>query len=74
MQPNTFSDDQTAQIAQLQQQQSLFTQAMQSMVEGRWTGADSVEAYLYALNPYAEGTLNPDTPVTHSEASEPPKG
>jgi hypothetical protein len=73
MQPSAFSDDQNAQITQLQQQQALFTQAMQSMIEGRWTGVDSVEAYLYALNPNAEGSLNPDTPVTHSEAENLPK-
>jgi hypothetical protein len=68
MQPSAFDADQSAQITQLQQQQSLFTQALQAAIEGRWTGADSVEAYLYALNPNAEGSVNADTPVLHSEA------
>jgi len=74
MQPSQFTDDQTAQITQLQQQQALFTQALQAAIEGRWIGADSVEAYLYALNPNAAGNVVADTPVTHSEVSNLPKG
>jgi hypothetical protein len=68
-----LSADTPAQIAQLQQQQALFTAALQSALEGRWTGAGSVEAYLYALNPNAQGTLQLDTPVTQSEYTEDPK-
>lgn len=74
MHPSSFSEEQTAQITQLQQQQALFTQALQAAIEGRWVGADSVEAYLYALNPNAQGTVNPDVPVVHSEYEQPPKG
>lgn len=59
--------DETAQITQLQQQQALFTQIIKAQLEGRWSGADSAEALLYALDPNITGTLNLDTPVTHSE-------
>lgn len=62
-----------AEITQLQQQQALFTQALKAMLEGNWAGgAATVEAYLYALDPGMQGTVDLDTPVTHSE--EPPKG
>jgi hypothetical protein len=70
-----MSDDQTAQIAQLQQQQSLFTQSLKAMLEGRWhAGANTVEGLLYALDPQMTGTLTLDVPVTESEyGGEPPK-
>jgi len=67
-----YSDDQTAQITVLQQQQGLFTQALKAAVEGHWTGAGSVEAFLYALDPNMQGTVTPDVPITESEY-EPPK-
>jgi hypothetical protein len=61
-------------IAQLQTQQALFTQALVAMLNGKWVGADSVEALTYALNPNLTGTLQLDPPVTQSEAeSENPK-
>jgi len=66
----TYSDDQAAQITQLQQQQGLFTQALKAAVEGRWVGADSVEAFLYALDPTMQGAVTPDPPVTDSEYAE----
>lgn len=62
-----------AQIAQLQQQQSLFTQSLRAMLENRWVGESSVEAFLYALDPTITGTLEIDKPVAESELSEPPK-
>lgn len=65
-----YSDDQTAQITTLQQQQALFTQALKAAVEGHWTGAGSVEAFLYALDPNLQGTVTPDVPVTESEYAE----
>lgn len=66
--------DTAAQIAQLQQQQALFTQIIAQQLQGKWTGADSAEALLYALNPNLTGTLDLDPPVTQSEAAEdPPK-
>lgn len=60
-------DDPTALITQLQQQQALFTQIVKAQLEGRWTGANSAEALLYALDPNMTGTLSFDTPVTQSE-------
>jgi len=69
-----YSDDQAAQIAMLQQQQGLFTQALKAAVEGRWVGAGSVEAFLYALDPNLQGSVTPDPPVLESEdAGESPK-
>lgn len=59
--------DSMAQITQLQQQQALFTQIIKAQLEGKWTGAESAEAFLYALDPNITGTLTLDTPVTHSE-------
>lgn len=58
-------------ITQLQHQQALQTQAFVNALEGRWTGADSVEAIVYALNPNLEGTLTPDPPVLTSEQQNP---
>jgi rhamnogalacturonyl hydrolase YesR len=68
-----YSDDQAAQITQLQQQQGLFTQALKAAVEGHWVGAGSVEAFLYALDPGLQGTLTPDPPVLESEDADDPK-
>ena len=65
-----YSDDQAAQITQLQQQQALFTQALAAAVSGKWVGAGSVEAFLYALDPQLQGTVTPDPPVTESEYDE----
>lgn len=67
-------EDINAQIAQLQAQQSIFTQSLVAMLSGKWTGAESVEALTYALNPNLQGTINFDTPVTQSEAESLPKG
>jgi len=67
------SEDVNAQIAQLQQQQSLFTQSLVAMLNGLWTGAGSVEALTYALDPNIQGTLTLNPPVTQSEYTEPPK-
>ena len=66
--------DVQAQITQLQQQQALFTQSLAAMLQGMWTGEASVEAFTYALDPNIQGTLDIDTPVTHSEAESLPKG
>lgn len=57
----------SVQVVQLQQQQALFTQALVAALAGKWTGAGSVEAYLYALDPNLQGTLEVDTPVVQSE-------
>ena len=73
---DAYTDDLTAQITQLQQQQAIFTQIIAAQLQGQWTGAASAEALLYALNPNLTGTLSLDTPVTQSQAEgyEPPKG
>lgn len=63
-----------AEITQLQQQQSLFTAALAAAVQGKWTGEGSVEAYLYALDPGLQGTLDLDPPLTESDADSLPKG
>jgi hypothetical protein len=64
----TESDDTSAQIVMLQQQQALFTQALVAALAGRWTGGPtSVEAFLYALDPNLQGTLEVDAPVVQSE-------
>lgn len=73
MQPTDYTADTNAQITQLQQQQALFTQSLKALIEGKWIGAESAEALLYALDPNMQGTLTPDTPVLHSEQQEPPK-
>lgn len=69
-------EDFTAQITQLQQQQALFTQIIKAQLEGKWEGADSAEAFLYALDPNMSGTLTLDVPVTQSEydSESPPLG
>jgi hypothetical protein len=59
--------DTEAQITQLQQQQALFTQIIAAQLQGKWTGADSAEAFLYALDPNLTGTLTLDIPVLESE-------
>jgi hypothetical protein len=61
-------------IAQLQQQQALFTQIVKAELEGNWIGEGSVEALLYALDPNMQGTLAFDVPVTESDVESLPKG
>jgi len=68
---DVYSDDQAAQITQLQQQQALFTQALAAAVAGNWVGAGSVEAFLYALDPALQGAVTPDPPITESEYEAP---
>lgn len=66
-------EEQMALITQLQQQQALFTQIIKAQLEGKWQGADSAEAFLYALDPNMTGTLSLDVPVTQSELEDAPK-
>jgi N-acetyl-anhydromuramyl-L-alanine amidase AmpD len=51
-----------AQLNQLSEQQAAITRAIGAMTEGRWTGEDSVEAWLLALDPTFLGTLKPRHP------------
>jgi hypothetical protein len=70
----TDNVEEGAQINQLQTQQSLFTQALKAMLEGRWVGENSVEAYLYALDPNMIDTIDYDIPITESSENDDPKG
>src|SRR5262249_52156602 len=45
------------------EQQGAITRALAAMGDGRWTGEDSVEAWLLALNPTWQGELSPRTPL-----------
>jgi len=61
-----------ATITQLQQQVELMNQALIAMLEGKWVGAPpSAEAYLYALNPWLQGTLKLDPPVVPDGSHDP---
>jgi hypothetical protein len=62
------------QIHQLQQQQALTIQALAALLQGRAVGADSTEAFLYAIDPGLQGTLILDPPVAESQLEELPKG
>lgn len=62
------------QITQLQQQQALTVRALAALLEGRSVGADSTEAFLYAIDPTLQGTLTLDPPVSQSELDTLPKG
>lgn len=64
-----MSDEYTDQITQLQAQQALTVQALVAALAGQWTGAGSVEAYLYAIDPGLQGQLTPDPPVVQSETA-----
>jgi len=47
-----MTDDEIQQAIQvLQQQQSLQSAALKAALEARWTGEDSVDAYVKALTP-----------------------
>jgi hypothetical protein len=67
-------EDLEARIAQLQQQQALFTASLRAMLQGEWAaGPATVEAYLYALDPNMQGNVELDVPVIQSEYEQPPK-
>jgi len=54
-------DDIQHAIAQLQTQQSLQSAALKAALEARWTGEDSVDAYVKALTPGIQTT--PERPL-----------
>ena len=60
-------------IHQLQQQQALTVQALAALLQGRSVGADSMEAFLYAIDPGLQGTLALDPPVAESQIETLPK-
>jgi predicted chitinase len=57
------TEEHTQRVAQLTQQQVWITRALSAMAEGRWTGEDSVEAYLLALDPSFAGVLQSRVPL-----------
>jgi len=57
------TEEEQAQITQLQVQQSYLTQAMKAALESRWVGEDSVEAWLLAIDPSLQGELQPNPPA-----------
>jgi len=54
-------DEIQAAIQQLQSQQALQSAALKAALEARWTGEDSVDAYVKALTPGIE--TQPETPL-----------
>lgn len=62
-----MSDEEMALITQLQSQQAILTRIIAEQLQGNWTGADSAEAWLYALDPAIQGTLQLDIPVIQSD-------
>ena len=57
-----MTDDFAAVIDTLQQQQSLQTSALKAALEARWTGLDSVDAFVKALMG-GDVETSPQTPL-----------
>lgn len=58
------TEEQVRRLAQLQDQQAAITQALEALLEGRFTGdADALDSWLVALNPTWAGQLSPRTPL-----------
>lgn len=57
-----MSDEDNAAITTLQTQQMYLTRAMKAAAEGRWQGEDSVEAWLYAIDPSLQGQVVTNPP------------
>jgi hypothetical protein len=69
-----MSTEQDLLLEQLTEQQTLFTQILRTLLEGRWCGAPpSADAYLHALDPYLRA-LDCRTPILVGDApaEEPP--
>lgn len=58
-----MSDQDQDAITTLQTQQMYLTRAMKAAAEGRWQGEDSVEAWLYAIDPSLQGQVTPNPPA-----------
>lgn len=57
-------DEMNARLTVLERQQSYLTNALAAALQGQWAGgADTAEAWLYAINPQLQGTLELDLPV-----------
>ena len=58
-----MSNEDQAAITTLQTQQMYLTRALKAAAEGRWQGEDSVEAWLYAIDPSLQGQVQPNPPA-----------
>lgn len=58
-----MSEEDQAALTQLQTQQMYLTRALKSAAEGRWRGEDSVEAWLYAIDPGLQGQIEANPPA-----------
>lgn len=56
------ADQVSARLTQLENQQALLTQALAAALQGNWTGAGSVEAFLYAISPQMQGQVQANPP------------
>lgn len=57
------TEEQRWRLDQLTEQQGAITRAINAVTEGRWTGSDSLEAWLVALSPPLAGQLSPRPPL-----------
>ncbi|MBV8715245.1 MAG: hypothetical protein JO020_14915 [Chloroflexi bacterium] len=67
-----MTPDVESQLTQLEQRLRLQTDGLAQMLQGRWTGRQSLEADLKLLNPTTQ--LTPKPPLLVSQAPAPPKG
>ena len=58
-----MNEEEQAAITTLQTQQMYLTRAMKAACEGRWQGEDSVEAWLYAIDPGLQGQISANPPA-----------
>lgn len=58
-----MTEEDQAALTQLQTQQMYLTRAMKAACEGRWQGEDSVEAWLYAIDPSLVGQVATNPPA-----------
>jgi len=63
-------DQISARLTQLENQQALLTQALAAALQGNWTGAGSVEAFLYAISPRMQGQVQANPPTYASDATQ----
>lgn len=57
-------EEENARLTTLERQQAYMTNALTAALQGQWVGgADTVEGWLYAINPALQGTLELDPPV-----------
>lgn len=57
-------DELNTRLTVLERQQAYLTNALAAALQGQWAGgADTAEAWVYAINPTLQGTLKLDLPV-----------